>query len=267
MRDRVTLTSLFKKKNSNHKIAVLTAYDYPTARILDEAGIDILLVGDSLAMVVLGYDSTLSVTVEEMLHHVKAVKRGTQKGFILADMPFLSYQVSVEKAVAAAGLLVKDGGANGVKVEGADDHTLAVVKRLVEIGIPVMGHLGFTPQSVNQLGGYRVQGREKEKADKLLKDAKKLEEAGAFGMVLEMVPAEVAQKVPRESKIITIGIGAGPSCDGQVLVTQDMVGLFSDFKPKFVKQYARLDEELKKAVRTYKKEVENGTFPDQDHSF
>lgn len=265
--DQVTLTSLYKKKTSGQKIAVLTAYDYPTAKVLDESGIDILLVGDSLAMVVLGYESTLSVTMEEMLHHSRAVKRGTRRGFILVDMPFLSYQVSLEAAVANAGRLMKEGGAHGVKVEGADEQTLSVIRRLVEIGIPVMGHLGFTPQSVNQLGGYRVQGKDQRSSQKLLEDAKKLEGAGAFGLVLEMVPTEVAKKITQESRIITIGIGAGSHCDGQVLVTQDMVGLFTDFKPKFVKRYAELGAELNKAVRLYKEEVEKGSFPGPDQSF
>lgn len=267
MKDKVTLTSLFNKKKSGQRISVLTAYDYPTARILDESGIDILLVGDSLAMVVLGYESTLSVTLEDMLHHAKAVKRGTRRGFILVDMPFLSYQVSIEEAIANAGRLMKEGGAHGIKVEGSDELTLAVIHRLVEIGIPVMGHLGFTPQSVNQLGGYRVQGRDEASARKLLEDAKKIEKAGAFGMVLEMVPSEVAQRITQESSIITIGIGAGPYCDGQVLVTQDMAGLFTDFKPKFVKRYAELGADLRRAVLLYKEEVEKGTFPDQGHSF
>lgn len=263
---RVTTATVREMKRKGEKITMLTAYDYPTAVVLDEAGIDILLVGDSLAMVVLGYDSTLPVTMEEMIHHTKAVVRGTKRAMVVGDMPFMSYQASVADAVRNAGRFLQEGGAQAVKLEGGREVAETVLK-ITQSGIPVMAHLGLTPQSVHQLGGYKVQGKEEKVAKKIMEDAKILEEAGAFSLVLECVPKGLAEEITKNLSIPTIGIGAGVHCDGQVLVVHDMLGLFERFTPKFVKKYANLNVQIKEAVKTYIDEVKKGTFPDDAHSF
>ncbi len=257
---KVRTTDLREMKAGGQKIAVLTAYDAITARLFDSAGIDVLLVGDSLGMVVLGYDTTLPVTMEDMLHHTRAVARGTSRALVVADMPFLSYQVSVEEAVRNAGRFIQEAGAQAVKVEGGRP-VLDVVKRLVDIGIPVMGHLGLTPQSVHQLGGFRMQARSEEAARLLVDEARALEEAGAFSIVLESIPDEVAAETTAALRIPTIGIGAGPFCDGQVLVSSDVLGLYDGQVPSFVKQYANLRETITSAATEYAREVREGVFP------
>lgn len=263
---RVTTATVRDMKKRGEKFTMLTAYDYPMATILDEAGVDILLVGDSLGMVVLGYDSTLPVTMEDMLHHTKAVARGAKRALIVGDMPFMSYQVSVEEAVRNAGRFLQEGGAQAVKLEGGRE-VAEVTRRIAAAGIPVMAHLGLTPQSVHQLGGYKVQGKQEEAARRIKEDAKILEEAGAFSLVLECVPKGLAAEITAALTIPTIGIGAGVHCDGQVLVVHDMLGLFERFTPKFVKKYTLLNMQICEAVRTYIKEVKEGSFPDDAHSF
>jgi 3-methyl-2-oxobutanoate hydroxymethyltransferase len=253
-------------KKKKQKVAMLTAYDYPTAAILDEAGIDILLVGDSLGMVVLGYDSTLPVTMEDMIHHTKAVCRGAKRAMVLGDMPFMSYQASVDEAVRNAGRFLQEAGAHGVKLEGGRE-VAEVTRRIASAGIPVMAHLGLTPQSVHQLGGYKVQGKGDTAARRMIEDARILEEAGAFSVVLECVPVQLAREITESLAISTIGIGAGVHCDGQVLVVNDMLGTFERFTPKFVKKYANLSLQTKEAVRQYCDEVRTGAFPDDAHSF
>ncbi|GBD14474.1 3-methyl-2-oxobutanoate hydroxymethyltransferase [bacterium HR25] len=262
---RITTRDIRAMKERGEKIAMLTAYDYSTARLLDEAGVPVLLVGDSLGMVMLGYDTTLPVTMEDMLHHVRAVVRGSKRAHVVADMPFLSYQTSPEDALRNAGRLLQEGGAQSVKLEGGAEMA-PTVRRLVSVGIPVMGHLGFTPQSVHQFGGYRVQGRSKEAALRLISDALALEEAGVYAIVLEMVPAHLARLVTERVRVPTIGIGAGPYCDGQVQVVHDMLGLYPDFTPKHAKQYARLGEVIRQAVTAYMEEVRQGAFPTEEHS-
>ena len=253
-------------KGTQHKIRMLTAYDYPTAAVLDECDIDVILVGDSLGMVVLGYSSTLPVTVEDMVHHTRAVVRGAPHTLVVADMPFMSVTISRERALESAARLIQEAGADAVKVEGGRP-VCAHVKAMVESGIPVMGHLGLTPQSVGVLGGYRVQGKDERSAAEIVDAAKGLEGAGAFAIVLECVPARVAQAVTSSVQVPTIGIGAGPYCDGQVLVLHDLVGLTDGHVPKFVKQYANLRQELAKAVWQYTRDVDEGRFPDEVHSF
>jgi 3-methyl-2-oxobutanoate hydroxymethyltransferase len=247
------------KKKRGEKIAMLTAYDATMARLLDRAGIDVLLVGDSLGMVILGHDTTLPVTLDDVLHHARAVSRGARRALVVADMPFLTFQVSAEEAVRNAGRLLQQGGAAAVKIEGGRP-VVHVVERLVEAGIPVMGHLGLTPQAVHQLGGFRRQAGAPEEAAQLLEDARLLEQAGAFAVVLESIPPELARQVTAELTIPTIGIGAGPWCDGQVLVSYDAFGLFDDVPP-FAKQYARLGETMTQATRQYISEVQDGRFP------
>lgn len=266
MKNKISVTTLLQKKKNNEKITMLTAYDYSTAKLLDESGIDILLVGDSLGMVILGYDSTIPVTMDEMLHHTKAVSRGAENAMVIGDMPFMSYQSSVDEALRNAGRFLKEAGANGVKLEGGYEVT-DKVKAIVGAGIPVIGHLGLTPQSINQLGGYGVQGKDEKAAAKIEMDAKALEDAGAFSVVLESVPGPLAKRISDKLTIPTIGIGAGPDCDGQVLVTNDMLGLFTDFTPKFVKQYAKLHIEIKNAVKGYVDEVKSGKFPSSEHTY
>lgn len=266
VKSKVTVSSLKEKKLTGNKISVLTAYDYSMAKLLDEAGVDVLLVGDSLGMVILGYDSTLPVTMADMIHHTKAVARGTQKAMVVADMPFMSYQVSKEESLRNAGRLLQEAGAQAVKLEGGRE-VAETVGAMVKAGIPVMGHLGLTPQSVHQLGGYQVQGKSLEAARRLMEDAQILEEAGVFALVLECIPAALARAVTKKISVPTIGIGAGPECDGQVLVSQDLLGLYSNLTPKFVKKYADLKEPIIEAVRNYIKEVEAGTFPAQEHCF
>ncbi|WP_339365846.1 3-methyl-2-oxobutanoate hydroxymethyltransferase [Vallitalea maricola] len=245
---------------------MLTAYDYPTAAILDEAGIDIILVGDSLGMVILGYENTTEVTIEDMLHHVKAVSRGSKHSLIVADLPFLTYHTGKYEAVRNAGRLVQEGKANAVKLEGGTE-VIKQTKAIINAGIPVMGHIGLTPQSINQLGGYYIQGKSEEKAKKLLEDAMALEEAGAFAIVLECIPTELAKLITEKVEIPTIGIGAGSDCDGQVLVTNDILNLYSNMVPKFVKQYANLQDEIIKAASNYIRDVKQKAFPSKEHVF
>ncbi len=256
----------FRERKGEKKISLLTAYDASTARLLESAGIDALLVGDSLGMVVLGYDSTLPVTMEQMLHHAGAVSRGTERALVIGDMPFGSYQISAEQAVANGLRFMKEAGCAAVKVEGGSD-ICTIVRALVRAGVPVMGHIGLTPQTAGQMGGFKVQGKDMAAARKLLADAKALEEVGIFSLVLEALPASLAAVITATVSVPTIGIGAGPHCDGQVLVTNDLLGLFEKFLPSFVKQYVNLAPEIKKAVQGYICEVENGAFPRTEHSF
>jgi len=263
---KMTLAELNHKKRVGEKITMMTAYDYPTAKLVDEAGIDTILVGDSLAMVVLGHSSTVPVTVEEMVHHCKAVMRGAQSAFVIGDMPFLSYQVSVEKAVENAGRFFKEALCDSVKLEGGSEMA-DVVRAIVRAGIPVCGHIGLTPQTATMLSGFKVQGKDAQSARQLLQSAHDLEEAGAFMLVLEAIPDLLAARITQELKIPTIGIGAGKDCDGQVLVFHDLVGMFERFTPKFVKRYVNLSPMIREALLQYKTEVENGTFPGPEHSF
>ncbi|MFC1497338.1 3-methyl-2-oxobutanoate hydroxymethyltransferase [Verrucomicrobiota bacterium] len=248
------------------KIVCLTAYDYSTARLIDDAGIQLVLVGDSLAMTMLGYETTLPVTIEEMLHHTKAVTRGVKNALVAGDMPFLSYQVSVEQAIDNAGRFIKEAGADAVKIEGGAFRG-PVVRALVDNGIPVLGHIGLTPQSIRATGGYKVQGKKPEEAKQLVDDAIKLEEAGAFAIILECIPAELGADITNAIGIPAVGIGAGKHCDGQILVTHDLLGLYSQVTPKFVKRYTDLTAEMKKAFETYKNEVEKSSFPADEHSY
>lgn len=262
---RVRVPHLLAKKQSGQKITMLTAYDATMARLLDLAGIDILLVGDSLGTVIFGYETTLPVTLEMIIHHTKAVANGAKHALIVADMPFLTYQPSIPEAARNAGRLLQQGGAAAVKLEGGLP-VVETVERLVSIGIPVMGHLGLTPQSVHQLGGFRAVGRTRDEADLLVEDAHALERAGAFAVVLESVPEDVAGRITSELKIPTIGIGAGVYCDGQVLVSYDALGLFDTFVPRFVKQYAKLGEAVMAATEKYISDVEAGRFPAPEHT-
>lgn len=264
-RKKVTTLTFRQKKERGEPITMLTAYDYPTSLAMDKAGVDAILVGDSLAMVVLGYENTLPVTMEEMLHHSRAVARGAKSSLLIGDMPFMSYQVSVEEAVRNAGRFLQQGGMDAVKLEGGRERADAV-RAIVGAGIPVMGHIGLTPQSVNQLGGFRAQGKTAVAAKRLLEDAKILEEAGAFSLVLESVPARLAEVISKQISIPTIGIGAGAGCDGQVLVTHDLLGLFDRFTPKFVKKYANLHEMMQKAFAEYVDDVETKRFPAVEHT-
>lgn len=261
-----TVVTFQKAKENNEKLTMLTAYDYSMAKLMDEAGVNSILVGDSLGMVMLGYEDTLSVTMDDMIHHTAAVTRGAKNALVIADMPFMSYQVSVEEAVRNAGRLIKEGHAQAVKLEGGSI-VAPQVRAIVNASIPVMGHIGLTPQSVNAFGGFKVQGKSLEAAQKLIDDAKALEEAGAFAIVLECVPAKLAEKITASVSIPTIGIGAGAGCDGQVLVYQDMLGMFSDFTPKFVKRFGDIGTMMKEAFQSYIKEVTEGTFPAQEHCF
>lgn len=245
---------------------MLTSYDYSMAAMVDEAGIDMILVGDSLGMVSLGYENTLAVTMDDMVHHTRAVVRGTQHAMVVGDMPFLSYHVSVEEAVRNAGRLIQEGGAQAVKLEGGVER-IPVVKAILAAEIPVVAHIGLTPQSVNQFGGFRVQGKDLETAQKLIRDAKLLEEAGVFAITLEGVPGALAQKITESLSIPTIGIGAGKYCDGQVLVINDMLGMFKGHIPKFVKKFANLEPLIMEALKAYKSEVEAGTFPGEEHGY
>lgn len=259
-----TTLSLRRQKEAGQKIVSLTCYDYSTARLLDEAGIDLLLVGDSLAMTMLGHPDTLRVTVDEMLHHVKAVSRGAQTALVAADMPFMSYQADHTEAVRNAGRFLQEGGAQAVKVEGASARILRLVEHLVEIGIPVIGHLGFTPQSIHALGGYRVQSKTLETTRRLIEDARRLEQAGAFALVLEMVPWEVAAFISRRLRIPTIGIGAGQGCDGQILVVDDLLGRYTDLTPRFVRRYLQSASLIRDAVSAYAADIQAGRFPNDE---
>jgi len=262
---RLTINKIQDLKTAGEKIIMLTAYDYSTARIVDEAGTHLILVGDTLGMVVLGYNSTVPVTMDEMLHHVKAVVRGSKTALVIGDMPFMSYQASVEEAIRNAGRMLQEGGCQAVKLEGGVVIS-ETTRRIVNCGIPVMGHIGLTPQSINQLGGHRVQGKTTDTAKRLIEDALALEQSGAFAIVLELVPVQLARLITGKLSIPTIGIGAGPFCDGQVQVINDMLGLFTDFVPKHAKQYARLASTMKEAVSEYCAEVKSGAFPSGEHS-
>ena len=263
---RININQIKEMKPKGEKITMLTAYDYATAKIVDEAGVPLILVGDSLGMVVLGYESTIPVTIEEMLHHTKAVVRGTRQAMVIGDMPFMTYHISLEDALYNAGRFIQEGGAQAVKLEGGV--TVAEkVRRIVDCGIPVMGHIGLTPQSIHQLGGYKVRGKTQETAAKLIDDARSLEEAGAFAVVLETVPSQLAALITQSISIPTIGIGAGIGCDGQVQVINDILGSFTDFVPRHAKQYARLADIIRNAVTEYHNEVKDGSFPTEKQSF
>lgn len=266
MAEKVTVPEIKKMKQRGEKITVLTAYDYSFARILDEAGVDILLVGDSLGSVIQGQQSTLPVTLEEMIYHTKAVVRGRKRALVVADMPFLSYQVSLEEAKRNAGRFLQEAGAEAVKIEGGVPFQ-KTIEAIVQIGIPVMGHVGLTPQSVHRLGGYKVQGKEEKEREAIMQDALAVEEGGAFSVVLEGIPMDLAEEISRRLSIPTIGIGAGIHCDGQVLVVHDMLGLFDMYTPKFVKRYADLKGVMADAVKHFIAEVREEKFPDEEHSF
>jgi 3-methyl-2-oxobutanoate hydroxymethyltransferase len=265
VRKKVTTLAFRQKKERGELITMLTAYDYPTAIAMDKAGVDSILVGDSLGMVVLGYENTLPVTMEEMLHHSRAVARGAKSALLIGDMPFMSYQVSVEEAVRNAGRFLQQGGMDAVKLEGGRERTDAI-RAITGAGIPVMGHIGLTPQSVNQLGGFRAQGKTATAAKRLVEDALLLEASGCFSIVLESVPARLAELISKKISIPTIGIGAGAGCDGQVLVTHDLLGLFDRFTPKFVKKYANFHVEMQRAFADYIEDVETKRFPAQEHT-
>ena len=261
-----TVTTIQKMKDTHQKISMLTAYDYTTAKLIDEAGVHMILVGDSLGMTMLGYENTLEVTMEDMIHHGKAVARGAKETMIVVDMPFMSYQTSVYDAVVNAGRLIKEGGAQAIKLEGGEK-VCPHIKAITEASIPVMAHLGLTPQSVNEFGGFKVQGKSFDAARTLIEDAKKVEAAGAFAIVLECVPDKLAKMITEAVSIPTIGIGAGPDCDGQVLVYQDMLGMYGDMQPKFAKRFVNAGEIMKQAFAQYCKEVAEGVFPAKEHCF
>lgn len=263
---RVRMPDLVEMKRSGRKIVMVTAYDYTMAGLVEAAGVDVVLVGDSVGNVMAGYDSTLPVTMDQMVYHASLVARACRRALVVADMPFMSYEVSPEQALQNAGRLMKEAGVAAVKLEGGREYA-ETVRRLVAAGIPVVGHLGLPPQSVHTIGGYRVQGKTKEEADRILEDALALEEAGAGAIVLELVPAEVGKRISEALTVPTIGIGAGPHCDGQVLVINDLLGMSGDFRPRFVKRYAELGEAILRAVETYAEEVRSGQFPGEEHSF
>ncbi|MFP4698301.1 MAG: 3-methyl-2-oxobutanoate hydroxymethyltransferase [Eubacteriales bacterium] len=266
MSKRITTASFRKMKKSKEKITILTAYDYPTASIVDDNGIDAILVGDSLGMVVLGYEDTTQVTMEDMIHHIKAVSRGTKKSMVIGDMPFLSYHISVNESVKNAGRIIQEGKAQAVKLEGGKE-IAKDVSAITKAGIPVMGHLGLTPQSIHQMGGYFIQGKDEKQINKLLEDAKALEDAGVFSIVLECVTEEVASYMTEQLSIPTIGIGSGRDCDGQVLVIHDILGLYDGNSPSFSKCYSNMHEQIGASVSQYIDEVKNGKFPEQQHVF
>ncbi|MCQ2754422.1 MAG: 3-methyl-2-oxobutanoate hydroxymethyltransferase [bacterium] len=253
-------------KNNSEKIVMTTAYDYSTAKVLEEADIDGILVGDSLAQVALGYENTYNITIDEMLIFIKAVAKGAKNSFIIGDMPFMSYNLSIEQGLENAGKMISSG-ANAVKLEGCNEYILNLVKRCVESGIPVLGHLGLTPQSLNLIGGHKIQGKTKEAVEKILECAKKLEEAGAFAVVLELMPTESAEYITKNLSIPTIGIGAGVNCDGQIVVSDDILGKYTDFEPKFIKKFANLHDVVLEGIKEYKEAVKNKTFPSKEHSF
>ena len=263
---RITIADIARMYEEGERFATITAYDYPTARIVDEAGIPLILVGDSLGMVMLGYDTTVRVNIDEMLHHTRAVARGAKRSLVVGDMPFLSYGVSQEESVEHAGRFLSEGGAQSVKLEGGVD-AAPTIERIVRVGIPVMAHVGLTPQSVHAMGGFRVQGKTEEKAARVLADAKAVAEAGAYSLVLEGIPTDLAKRITEEVDIPTIGIGAGPHCDGQVLVCYDLLGLTPDLKPRFVKRYAEFFEDGVAAARRYCDEVRTGVFPSEEFGF
>ncbi len=263
---RTSVTQIRDMKQKGEKIAMLTAYDYSTAKLIDEVGIPLILVGDSLGMVVLGYESTIPVTMDEMIHHTKAVVRGSSKALVVGDMPFMTYQVSVEDTLRNAARFIQEGGAQSVKLEGGENMA-PTVERIVSCGIPVMGHIGLTPQSIHQLGGFKVMGKTTEAAVRLIRDAEALDEAGAFSIVLECVPEPLSKLITQRVSVPTIGIGAGKFCDGQVQVINDLLGLFADFVPKHARQYVRLMDDIKKATSDYMADVQNGTFPTEKQSY
>ena len=265
MNKRITAPDIMAAKGQR-KLTMLTAYDFPTARWVDQCGVDMILVGDSLAMVVLGHEDTLAVGMEEMIHHTKAVSRAAQRALVIGDMPFMSYQASVEQAVLNAGRFLQEGRAQAIKLEGGA-RVAAQVRAIVSAGIPVQGHIGLTPQSAAQLGGFKVQGKTAEAAKALIEDAQVLADVGCFSLVLEAIPAPIAARITEAVPIPTIGIGAGPDCDGQVLVIHDVLGLFDRFTPKFVKRYARLEENIREALSRFREEVETGVFPGPEHTF
>ncbi len=265
-RSKVTVQTLLGMKRKGEKIVMLTAYDFQTAVIEDRAGVDMILVGDSLGMVVLGYENTLPVTIEEVIHHLKGVARARPQAFLVGDMPFMTYQASAVDAVRNAGRLLKEGGAEAVKLEGGR-RMETVLRAILDADIPVMGHIGLTPQSVHRFGGYRVQGRDDESADRLVDEARFLQDVGCFSMVLEGIPWQLAQRISESVDIPTIGIGAGPHCDGQVLVVNDLLGMSDEFTPRFVKRYAELGRQMMDAFEAYIADVRSGEFPDLDHSY
>ncbi len=263
---KITPVKIMQKKNDSEKIVALTAYDFLTASLLDKTGIDIILVGDSLGMVVQGCENTLSVTVDDMVYHTKCVSRAVKNSLLVSDMPFLSYHVSNEDALRNAGKLIQQGSAQAVKLEGGIN-IVPVIEKIVAAGIPVMGHIGLTPQDILSMGGYFVQGKDNQTSKKLIQDAKALEQTGIFALVLECIPAKLAKEITDILSIPTIGIGAGAQCDGQILVTHDLIGLFDKFKPKFVKRYLNLHDDVENALKSYAKEVREGIFPSKEHSF
>lgn len=265
-KQKVLIPALREMKAGGKKIRMVTAYDYPTGLLVDQTDIEMILVGDSLGMVVLGYEGTVPVTMEEMLHHIKAVVRAAKHTLVVGDLPFMSYNISIKEAIRNAGRLMKEGGADCVKLEGGFA-VVETVSAIVRAGIPVMAHIGLTPQTASQLGGFKVQGKDEAAAEKLVSEALQLQEAGAFALVLEAIPAPLAELITKKLDIPTIGIGAGVHCDGQVLVLHDMIGLFDRFVPKFVKRFANTGETIRDALNTYAKEVNNGTFPGPEHSF
>jgi 3-methyl-2-oxobutanoate hydroxymethyltransferase len=266
MDEKVTVKSFIKFKQRGEKIAILTAYDFYTARILDQIGIDSILVGDSANMVFYGSATTLSITMDQMIYHTKAVSQATKRALVIADMPFLSYQASISEAISNAGRFLKEGGAGAVKIEGGLEMA-DTVKRIIEVGIPVMGHIGLTPQSINRFGGYVVRGKSEEERKYLIESARVLEEIGCFSVLLESIPKKLALEITESLKVPTIGIGAGVSCDGQVLVINDILGLFEDFQPKFVRRYAHLGSEIKKACQDFLNDVKSGKFPSDEESY
>src|SRR5262245_16898327 len=266
MAKKVTVPELIRMKKEGRRISTLTAYDFTMAKILDQAGVDVVLVGDSLGMVIQGRKSTLGVTLDDMIYHTRCVSRALSRAHLVCDMPFLSYQASLEEAVKNCGKVLKSGRAEAVKLEGGEE-IAPTVKRLTELGIPVMGHVGLKPMHIHAMGGYKVQGTNAFSEKKILKDAKALEKAGAYSLVLEGIPASLARKITRSLKIPTIGIGSGPHCDGQVLVVYDLLGMYQEFQPKFVRKYARLFETIRDSVKKYIQDVQNGSFPNQKESF
>lgn len=261
-----TVTTFKQAKENGEKLTMLTAYDYSTAKLMDEAGVNSILVGDSLGNVMLGYEDTISVTMEDMIHHGAAVARGAKEALVIIDMPFMSYQVSVQDALINAGRLMKEGRADAVKLEGGVE-ICPQIKAIVDAGIPVCAHIGLTPQSINAFGGFKVQGKSEEAAKKLIEDAKAVENAGAFAIVIEGIPSKIAEIITEQASVPTIGIGAGNGCDGQVLVYQDMLGMFSDFTPKFVKKFACIGDVMKEAFGKYIEEVKSGAFPSAEHEY
>lgn len=263
---KFTVNSFIKSKKEGHKISMLTAYDYTTAKLIDQAGIDTILVGDSLGMVMLGYEDTLAVTLDDMIHHTKAVVRGVENAFVVIDMPFMTYHTTVEDAIRNAGRAIQETGASAIKLEGGYN-VIDKIEGIIKAQIPVLGHLGLTPQSVNMFGGFKVQGKDESVARKILEEAKMLEAAGCFAIVIEAVPESLAKLISESISIPTIGIGAGKYTDGQVLVIQDMLGMYPDFTPKFVKKYAEVGEAIKEATQRYHQELQTGEFPEKKHGF